>query len=69
MGARWVLALGLVWSAALGWIVVGSGPATVTQDRGERMLFTAVLLIGALGGTNGSWPGRRRSGAPSRLSR
>lgn len=47
--ARWVLALGLVWSAALGWIVVRSGPATMTQDRGERLLFTAVLLIGALG--------------------
>jgi hypothetical protein len=47
--ARWVLALGLVWSAALGWIVVRNGPATMTQDRGERLLFTAVLLVGALG--------------------
>jgi len=47
--ARWMLALGLVWCAALVWILVRTDPVTVMDDAGERMLFTVVLIAGAVG--------------------
>jgi hypothetical protein len=46
--ARWVLAFGVVWCGALLWILLRTDPVTMMEDRGERLLFTAVLLSGLL---------------------
>ncbi|MEJ2207159.1 MAG: hypothetical protein P8170_24020 [Gemmatimonadota bacterium] len=47
--ARWVLALGLVWCGALVWILMRTDPVTMGEDQGARLLFTTVLIAGAVG--------------------
>lgn len=51
--------VGLVWCAALLWLVVRSNPVAMVESKPERLLFTGVLLLGvalyltAVGGLQG----------------
>lgn len=46
--AWWGLAIGLVWSVALLWVVLRTDPITMMESHRERILFTLVLLGGIL---------------------
>jgi len=44
--ARRGLWIGLLWCAALAWTVMRSDPVSMVHSRGDRLLFTGVLLVG-----------------------
>ncbi len=46
--AWWGLGVGVVWCAAMLAVVLGSDPVSMIEDRGERLLFTGILMAGVL---------------------